>query len=254
LASIFFGVATIVLFFFIVRRWFGGIVAWLTSLMLVSSTWFLRSARQGTPDVLLFSLLLFVGLNLWLRRGHHRRIAIGLIGLSIVLSLYIPGLIWFTAAACIWQRHLIRALVQKLHLKPKLVMVGVTVVLFLPLLWAIIHNYKLVWSVLGLPSRVPAALPALRHLSAVGLNLFVRGPYQPGLWVGRSPVLDVVESVLLIFGIYVYWQKHQSTRLYSLAVIFIITTVLVSLGGPVSLSLIIPFVYLAIAAGIVELV
>jgi hypothetical protein len=253
LVSAFFGAATVMLFFYIVRCWFNPTVALLSGLMFASSTWFLRSARQGTPDVLLFGLLLFIAINLWLRRFHHRRLFIALMGLAACFSLYIPGLIWFLIIAAVWKRHLIKTVLQLIKLRIILIISVAGAVIVAPLLWATANNYKLVWSILGLPSRVPALLPTLKHLTDVPLNLFVRGPYQPGFWVGRSPVLDVFEVALVVFGIYAYWLNRHLTHLFSLLIVFLITTVLVSLGGPVTLSLVLPFIYLSIASGLAYL-
>lgn len=253
LASALFGVGVILVFYFIIRCWSNPLVAWLTSLMLATSTWFLRSARTGTPDILLFGLLLLLAFNLWLRHSHRRRLIIVLVGLAIGLGLYVPGFIWFIAIVAVWQRRLIINVIRRLPI-PLIVgaILGVAIILT-PLAWAIAHNYQLVWAVLGLPSHLPALLPSLRRLIDVPLNIFVRGPHQPGLWVGRSPILDVFETILFIFGIYAHWQNKRYRRLITFSVVALVTTVLMTIGGPVSLSLLLPFIYFVMAAGLAYL-
>jgi hypothetical protein len=174
-------------------------------------------------------------------------------GLMACLSLYVPGLIWFLVIAGLWNHHLIKTVISRLHFKPTLIMSLGAVVILLPLVWALVNNYKLVWAVLGFQSNVPALLPTIKHLANVPLNLFVRGAYQPGFWVGRSPVLDVFETALVIFGVYSYWRQHNLKRLIPLLVVFTVTTILVALGSQATLSLVLPFIYFAIASGLTYL-
>lgn len=249
LVSVLYGAITVCLFFYVVRCWHSPRIAWLSSLLFVTSSWFLRTARLGTPDVLLFGLLMLTALGLWLQRTHHHRFVLFLTATCAALSLYIPGLIWFVAYAAFWQRHILMDRIKRTPTWLAAAAIIGALVVFFPLAWGINQHWQLVWAVLGLPSRVPPVVSTLKHLADVPLNVFARGSFLPGLWVGRSPVLDVFGSALFIFGVYAYWQHRRLARFASLLGIFIVTTILVALGGPVTLSLLLPFVYLVIATG-----
>ncbi len=254
LVSAFFGAGAVLIFFFIVRCWASTFVAWLSTFMLATSTWFLRSARFGIPDVLLFGLILLYAFNLWVRRSHHRRLVIALFGLMMALGLYVPGIIWFMVIAVIWQHRLIINVIRRL---PVIETIGLTIgalAILTPLGWGIAHNYQLAWSVLGLPNHLPAIWPTLRRLIDVPINLFVRGPFLPGLWVGRTPILDVLETTLFVFGVYACWQNRLLRRLIAFIVVFVVTAILSAVNGPVSLSLVMPFIYFMIAAGLAYLI
>jgi hypothetical protein len=250
LVSAAYGLLTIVAFFYIVRCWHSPRIAWLASLLFATSTWFLRTSRMGTPDVLLFGLMLLMALGLWLQRTHRRRLVLFFVAIAGGLSLYVPGLIWFVAITAFWQRKIIVKTLQRVPRGLSTVAVLLALIVLAPLGWGIAHQWQLIFSVLGLPLHVPGLVVTLKHLADVPLNLFIRGPYQPGLWVGRSPVLDVFETVLFLFGVYSYWQHRRLARVVSLVSVFVVTTVLTALGGPVTLSLLIPFVYLVMATGL----
>jgi hypothetical protein len=250
LVSAGFGLLTIVSFFYIVRCWHSPRTAWLASLLFATSTWFLRTSRMGTPDVLLFGLLMLMALCLWLQRTHQRPWVLFLVTLACSLSLYIPGLIWFLAITAYWQRKIIRRSLRTVPRSVTSIAILIALLLLLPLGWGIGHHWHLIFSVLGLPMHVPGAVATLKHLADVPLNLFVRGPLQPGIWVGRSAVLDVFESALFLFGVYSYWQHRRLARFASLVSVFVATTMLTALGGPVTLSLLVPFVYLVMATGL----
>jgi hypothetical protein len=250
LVSAAYGVLTIVAFFYIVRCWHSPRIAWLASLLFATSTWFLRTSRTGTPDVLLFGLLMLMSLGLWLQRTHRRRLVLFLVAIAAGISLYIPGLIWFVIITAYWQRKIIQKGLREAQASHSILAVLVAIIILVPLGWGVFHHWHLIFSVLGLPMQVPGAVTTLKHLAEVPLNLFIRGPFQPGLWVGRSPVLDVFESALFLFGVYSYWQHRRLARVASLVSVFVATTGLVALGGPVTLSLLVPFVYLVMATGL----
>ena len=250
LASALFGALTIGLFFFIVRSWHSSRIAWLASLLLATSTWFLHTARTGTPDVLLFGLLILMALGLLMQRTRHRRLLVAIMAFSVAVAFYVPGIVWFLLFTAVWQRRVIRDSLYKI---PRLVAAGSLagfLLILAPLAWAASRNWHLIFAVFGLPEQLPKWLPVVKNLLDVPLNLFVRGPYLPGFWVGRTPVLDVFGTVLFVFGVYAYWQHRRLARFASLLSIFLLTDILVALGGPVTLSLLLPFVYLVIATGL----
>lgn len=250
ITSTLFGALAVCLFFFIVRSWHSARIAWLSSILFATSTWFLLSARGGTPDVLLFGLLILMALALWLQRSRHRRVLYVVMALACVIGLYVPGIIWFLLISAFWQRKLIRATLKRVPLWTQLTAVVLVLLLLAPLIWGVSHDWRLALNVFGLPSHRPSFQGSLRRLVDVPLNVFVRGPYHPGFWVGRTPLIDVFGTVLFIFGVYAYWQHRRLARVASLLSIFVITAVLIALGGPVSLSLLLPFVYLIIGTGL----
>jgi hypothetical protein len=88
----------------------------------------------------------------------------------------------------------------------------------------------------------------------VFVNLFVSGPHQPALWLGRAPILDVFTLAMCIIGLYFYGLHPRASRTKLLGSLFLIGAVLVALAGPVGLSLLVPILYIIAATGITYLI
>lgn len=253
LVSVLFGAITIGLFFCIVRAWYTTRLALLASALFATSTWTLYTSRHGTPDVLLFVLLILCAGGVWLQQTRHSRLVIVLAAIIAATSLYIPGMVWFIVTTGVWQRKVIR---QTLGQTPwwLLLLIGLMKLLLLaPLGLALAKHPSLLWDMLGLPTQLPIVPTVLHRLTEIPLNLFIYGPNLPGFWVGHTPILNVLETALFVFGTYSYLRHWRLTRVISMFSIFGIGAVLISLGGPVSLTLLLPFVYLVIAAGLAYL-
>ena len=82
------------------------------------------------------------------------------------------------------------------------------------------------------------------------MHLFIRGPQYSYLWLGKAPILDLLSLTACLAGIYYYAVRWQATRSKLLGVMFVIGFILVGIGGPVSLSILVPILYISIAMGI----
>ncbi|MEO8785224.1 MAG: glycosyltransferase family 39 protein, partial [Candidatus Saccharimonadales bacterium] len=104
-ASALFGLLFVIIFYDIVRNWYSRRIALMSSLLLLTSAWFLHFARLGTPDIMygLSIGLIWIGIRLKsVRAPRIRSILASLI--IIVASLYVPGLIWLIVPLIIWQK------------------------------------------------------------------------------------------------------------------------------------------------------
>ncbi len=229
--------------------WHGRRNALLGTILFATSAWFLHTARLGTPDVLLFLVLALAVCYVWL---HHKPGPWPLLaGFALVaVALYVPGMVWFIGAGIIWRfRSLDRAFRQNLW-----AVTGGGVLLLgalVPLGIAIYRHPALAKVLAGLPADGwPQPLHVLHNLAAVPLHLFVRGPAMPERWLGNVAVVDIFTTAMFALGVYLYMRHARLKRtLLSLAVI-VGGSVLVALDGAVSLSLIVPFIYIVAAAGI----
>jgi hypothetical protein len=104
-----------------------------------------------------------------------------------------------------------------------------------------------------LPSHYASPLHIFKEFVGVFYHIFVQGPLEPNLWLGKSPILDILGVITALVGIYFYATHYKATRTHLLLAGLIIGAVLVALGGAVSLSMIIPIIYILIAAGVAYL-
>lgn len=122
--------------------------------------------------------------------------------------------------------------------------------LLLPLLWTFYSNPELIKVYLGLPQAWPSPLEFVKNVANVPVQLFLRGPDSPTTWLGRLPLVDWFGSIMFVIGGYAYYFKQKLDRTRFIVYVFGVGTILVALGGPVTVAVLLPFVYLIIAGGI----
>lgn len=250
LVSALIGLVTVAIFFWILRKWFSMRTAVLGTLLFATSAWFLHTSRLGSPDGLMFLLLALVAAGVWLKRTNNPFVLI-LCFILAGLSLYVPGLIWFVILVVIWEFKQIDFLFKR-----QLWAVSLGILLFMamatPLAWAIYRSPELAKSVAGLPTQGwPDLLQVIQNLGLeVPLALFARAPADAVTWLGNLPVLDVFAAAMFILGAYVFAKYGRLSRAKMFIPVIGLGWILVALGGGVSLSVLLPFVYLVIAGGV----
>jgi hypothetical protein len=244
-------VALVVLstFYWLVRHWYGERSAILGTILFGSSAWFLHTARLGTPDIMMFGLLALVACSIWLKRTNNAIILIVIFGITASL-LYVPGMIWFIVLGIMWQWKTIDRIFKHNLLA---VTFGALVMLAVlaPLGWALYKSPELARVIAGLPAAGwPDPMDALRRVADIPLALFWHTPLNPEHWLARLPVLAAFDMAMLFLGGYLYLRHWRLKRVKLVLAVLFVGTVLIGLGGGVSLSLLVPFVYLLVAAGV----
>lgn len=249
LAAAAMGAATVAIFMWILNKWFSMRTAVLGTLLFGTSAWFLHTSRLGSPDVLMFMLLALVAAGVWLKRTNNPFVLM-LCFILAGLSLYIPGLIWFVILVVIWEFKQIDFLFKR-----QLWAVSLGVLFFMalaaPLAWAIYRTPQLAKVASGLPAEGwPNLLQVIQNLGLeVPLALFARAPVDPVTWLGNLPVLDIFAGAMFILGAYVFAKYGRLSRTKMFIPVIGLGWILVALGGGVTLSVILPFVYIVVAAG-----
>lgn len=249
LAAGFFGLLTLTTFYWLVRHWHGERSAILGTIVFGCSAWFLHTVRLGSPDVLLFLLLALAATSVWLKRTDNRLVLLVGFGVTAAL-LYIPGMIWVLIAGVAWQGKTIYRLFKQ-HLA--LMCLGTVGLLALisPLAWAIYNAPQTAKIIAGLPAEGwPRLAEVAERLAQVPYSLVAHGPANAEIWLGRLPILDAFSVVMFILGAYLYIRHFRLVRSKMVGTALVVGTVLIGLGGAVSLSVLMPFVYIVIAAGI----
>lgn len=247
--SALFGLATVVLFYYVVSRWYDKRTAVLGTLLFATSAWFLHYTRVATPAITSTLLLASLAYGHWIRKT-KRSAFVGILGVIIAASLiYIPGLIWFVIGGVIWQRKQIGEHLKEMKLSLPLVAI-LGVILLAPLAIALSRDPSLLRGLAGLPARTPNPYDYVRHVLNVPFQIFFRGPNNPILWLGRLPLLDVFTSTMFIIGIYTYWKRRKLDRTKILGGLLIGSALLVGLQGSLSIIVLAPTIYLIVAAGI----
>lgn len=244
------GMAVVIGFYYVMSRWYTRRTALLTTLLFATSAWFLHTVRLSTPDATFLLLFLFFVCGVWLQQSHRSRLAFIAAVLAALALFYIPGMIWFLIPAFIWQRRRIFEALGHVPVWQLIILLLVGAVVLAPLVLAFVRQPGLYKSWLGLPINWPGFTEMLRNLLSTPMQLIWRGPDDPVRWLGTLPLLDWFSVLMFIIGGYAHWLKLHLDRTWLFLYVAIVGIILVSLNGPVSLALIMPFVYIVVGSGV----
>ncbi|HEV2403622.1 MAG TPA: hypothetical protein VGS08_05490 [Candidatus Saccharimonadales bacterium] len=245
------GLALVVIAIFcgILYYWHGLRTALLGTLLFGFSSWVLHTARLGTADILQFGFFALIACGIWLQATASRLAIISVLVLGAML-LYVPGMIWLIAVGMIvsW-RFLDNYFTRRLGA----VTIGTILALGIiaPLAWAIYQTPSIAKVLLNFPNGSwPMPIATIHNFIDVPVRLFIYGQANPVIWLDHLAVLSVFGSVMFILGGYAYLRHFGLKRTKLLLILLIACCAVIALGGSTSLTLIVPFIYLVVAAGI----
>lgn len=250
LPSVMLAVAAIALFFYIVNRWFNFRIALISTILFASSSWLMHSARIATPEITMLGLLAPLAYSIWLHRTVRPLPAL-IVG-AIVLTgiLHIPGFVWFAVLGIIWQRNSLVKAYREAKI-PALLILSACVIVSTPLIIAVASDRSVLLSYFGLPQSMPASwFDIPRNILAIPYRLILVGPNNPALNLGRLPLLDFFTAIMAVIGAYSYAVHSTSRRSKLILASIILGSILVGIGGPVTITVLMPFIFLLVAGGI----
>lgn len=243
---------TLGLFTYILNRWYGPRSTLFGFFIFLTSAWFLHAARFAGPDIeYLLAIVALIAVHVGLYdRGHNQLMLYTWLFVNLAL-LTVPGMVWFVVLGIIWQAGaLISGLRSAAPLWSKLAWSFLALAGLAAAGWSLYRIPNLWRTWLGLPQQFTSWRIPIFHFGDTILALFYRAPHNPENWLGRLPILDVFTSVMLIAGIIFYIRHWRATRTHLLTVYFFAGASLIALNGEVSLSVLVPIVYLIAVAGI----
>lgn len=251
LAGAIIGFASIIFFYFTVKRLCGTYIALTGSAMFATSTMLLTVSRNATPAVMMLSLMFLVGSGFYFRFGKHKDIAAILLAVVVATSLYVPGMIIFVLTAGIWQFGRIRRLFENLKNPTIVIASSVFGLLTVPLLVSIARDVSIWKLYLGLPETMIGLFDMLRTSGQVLSSIFVLSPGENPAWLGQQPVLDVFAATMFIYGVFILSKQYKLDRFWAFVGIFLITVIWSGVTGNVAWAIVLlPFIYLVIAIGL----
>ncbi|HUD81728.1 MAG TPA: hypothetical protein VMR08_03865 [Patescibacteria group bacterium] len=249
--SAIYAIIIILLLFYILKSWLGIIYAASGSVVFASSSWFLQAARFNSPNIMLLGFLAPVACGIWIKRAHNRSLAIAISGLAVGLVFYIPGLIWFILAGIISERKTLLRALKRCSVRLLILTVVLILIILSPLIWSFVQHPSTVRQFFAIPYDLHWYRGVLFNLIRIPGEIFWRGPFSPVHWLGRLPILNVFEAVMLLLGVLAFWQNRKLDRTRILLIGLLLGCWLVALNGPAELTVILPFLYVLIATGFV---
>jgi hypothetical protein len=257
LTSVVYATVAIGALVYILRRWYGPRTALFGFTILICSAMFLHVGRLATPDVAFFAAIpLLLVSNLFLYDDPERKLTFYLWVAVQLLVLAVPGMVWFVLLNIVHHRSDLRQALGNLKgWLPISALVTLIVMLSIPLASGLIlgHAKYEGLSLVGAPQALPTITQLGKQASETFLTVSIRGTLPDDVWLNHLPMLDVLLTVMLILGAYFYSRHLRAPRTVLIAEYSLLAFVLISIGGPVSFSLIAPVVYLVVAGGLAYL-
>ena len=210
-----FGLIFTLTFFRLAISWFGRVIGLFGTLVFVSLPLFVISARQASPDILLFSPIFIMWLYYKLTKNDDNlkpSVWVSLL-LASALSLYIPGMVWWVlVGAYINRRRIITAIG---NIPSWLSAAGLTagLIVLLPLLVSSISRPGIIKSLFLVPEHWYSLLRTAENIGWMILALFIKTPSANPLILGRLPLVNVLMLALVIFGAYALYTAARPKAL-----------------------------------------
>lgn len=252
LPSAIFGLLTLAAFARILRLWYGQKATYYGLALFGVSSWFLHVSRVATFDILyLWATATLIALTLLIQFSGRKPLVFYTAPVVFSLLAYVPGMIWLVALNVLWHReYFVRAWRHFVLPRQRLGWAALWLASLAPLAIRLAMEPHLIKPWLGLPGHFASLATIFRNFAEVFEHIFVRGPGQPELWLGHLPALSFFAGLMFVVGVYFYARSWRAQRSRMLLAFTLLGALLVSLGGPVSLSIVVPLIYLVAVAGI----
>lgn len=251
LPSAFLALIAALVFIYITRRWYGRRSMVFGAVLFVTSAWFLHVGRFAGLDVLyLAAIPALLAVHVALHDHKDRPLVLYVWLLINMLLLFVPGLVWFVLFSFLLQWRTIVAAWRHLGTVWNRLAWTLLACAGLGLLtYTFVKHVHLLRSWAGLPAHFAPWQDILRRVGESFSALVWHAPYNPELWVGRLPLLDIFVSAMAIVGVAFYITHYRAMRTQLLFGYLVLSGLLIGLGGMVRLSILMPIVYLIATAG-----
>lgn len=249
------GGLTIIAFYVLLLIWYGSRTAILASILFATSAWTLHVSRIANLNVeYLAAMTFFLLSTAILQKKLNGRYVYWLINLAWGLLMYVPGMVFFIGYNLFRQHKEVSYGMSKQTNFTSKILYVLSAVLWIPLIGRyLIKNPNNIFNWLGLPHHFASPIHILKEFAAVFYHIFIHGPLMPNLWLDRLPILDIFTVITVLIGSYFYLKHPKATRTHLLAFSLVIGALLIAFGGLVSLSIVMPIIYVLVAAGIAYL-
>jgi 4-amino-4-deoxy-L-arabinose transferase-like glycosyltransferase len=237
-------------FYFYTRNLFGKMTGLLGSLALLSLPFFSISARQATPQIMLFLPLLIIYVFHVFIKSERKTVAWLILAFLSGISLYTPGLLWWLLASAIFSRKKLTASIPKLSRTASGLGIGLLCLCVTPLIVIVILHTQSLKELLLIPSSWPSPL----HYGSETLHMFssllVKSPGHSSLIIDDLPILNITLIALAAFGGYALFTAVRNKAI-SLGLSVILAILLAALQEDIAyLGLAVPALAIAVSAGL----
>jgi len=244
------GFAAIFLFYYIAKTLTDQFISLVSTAIFATSVWFMQVVRNSL-NLEFYSFAILVAIYLSILYYRKKNMSLLAICTSILfgLSLYIPGMIWFSLLFIAINFKLLKLEIKILSLKIKVWSLVIIIFLLLPIGYEIFKNHSLTYTILFLPHAIHPHL-LLKQFIDYPKYLFVQNNSHLTFSIGRLPIIHFAQLILVAFsGVWMYrnWKNPLTQYIYlGLGLGWILATV----NSNTSIYIVLPLLSLLVSIGL----
>jgi hypothetical protein len=211
LASVLWTGVYILCFYKLARRWFGKTVGALGTILFASTPWFVLSARNADPTIMLLMPLAIAACFVWaIKCKNHVNLAAIILAATVAIGFYTPGTLWFLIVSTYFARKQLLAFMTRVGPIARVLCAIIFLCILAPLVRAVILDWTVIKPLLLIPATFAGVFGIAKAFAWSSLALVWRTQRHLDISIGRWPMLNVVQSVLLIFGVFAMFAQALS--------------------------------------------
>ncbi len=221
LSSVLFALALLLFFYTLLRLWFGRLVSLLGTMLLAGTPFIILSARSATPYILLLTPIALLASYVWFSKTDKKTLAWFTLMVVLGVALYTPGTIYFVLLGSLIFRKKLVHLLAPMRSWVVISLFAIPLLFMAPIVMASIENPSVVKSLMLIPSELANSTEVMKSTAWAGLSLFWMTRDSHSLVIGRLPMLNALQIVLGLFGLYAMWTRARR-ELYLLIGMFVL--------------------------------
>ena len=257
-ASVVLGLFATALMYYIIRIWFNIRVATIGTLLFITSSWLLHTTHQATPLILLVvgPFLAVAPLAWFSRTKKYRTLAFMALAAGLGVAAYIPFMFWLIIASLAIIVKKEKMLLSDLKKRQFFGAVALYLLIVSPLYISLAHYPGQILELLGGSKTIPSISTYFTHVIQVFTSIFIHAPLLPELRIGHLPALDIFSTAMFVLGVYYLYQRKTNIKTMSLfsSMLILLLVIPFSPNSSMDTVILLPFVYIGIITGIVELI
>lgn len=250
LSGILCGLVAIFLFYYISKILTDLYISLVSTALFATSVWFMQIVRNSLSlEFYSFAILLAIYLSILYYRKKNLSLLAMYASILFGLSLYIPGMIWFSLLFIGINLNVLRLEAKILPIKIKVWSLAIFIVFLVPIGYEIFKNHSLAYTILFLPHSIHSHL-LLRQFIDYPKYLFIQNNSLVSFSIGRLPLINFAQLVLIAFsGVWIYrnWKNPLTQYIY---LSFCLCWVLSILNNSSSIYIVLPLLSLLVSLGL----
>lgn len=221
LASVFFALLIFTFLFLLLRSWFGSTIAIFAGLIFITTPWVVNIARTGTPNITYLWMIVPLASFIMMERSKTKAGTWWVIlCATAALGIYIPGFFWLLLIGALATGRPILKTTSRINSLFLIAGMALGALLVIPLFLSLAFEPSRIKQLLLMPTTLDPTIEILKSAAWAVSSLFWVARSGVDIGIGRLPVLNILQIVLTVFGVYALSTRARNITYVLLGVLF----------------------------------